>query len=95
MKLLDFQIPEKVVMEMENDFYGKFLFRPLERGYGITVGNALRRVLLSSLEGYAFTAIKIPGVDHEFSTIKGIVEDVTEIVFESKTGSFQKTNRRS
>lgn len=84
MALLDFQIPEKVVMEKENDFYGKFLFKPLERGYGITVGNALRRVLLSSLEGYAFTTIKIPGVDHEFSTVKGVVEDVTDIVLNLK-----------
>jgi DNA-directed RNA polymerase subunit alpha len=84
MALLEFQIPEKVVMEKDNDFYGKFLVRPLERGYGITVGNALRRVLLSSLEGYAFTSIKIPGVDHEFSTVKGVVEDVTDIVLNLK-----------
>jgi DNA-directed RNA polymerase subunit alpha len=84
MALLEFQIPEKVVMEKENDFYGKFLIRPLERGYGITVGNALRRVLLSSLEGYAFTSIKIPSVDHEFSTVKGVVEDVTDIVLNLK-----------
>ena len=84
MALLEFQIPEKVVMEKDSDFYGKFLIRPLERGYGITVGNALRRVLLSSLEGYAFTAIKIPGVDHEFSTVKGVVEDVTDIVLNLK-----------
>lgn len=84
MALLEFQIPEKVVMEKESDFYGKFLIRPLEKGYGITVGNALRRVLLSSLEGYAFTAIKIPGVDHEFSTVKGVVEDVTDIILNLK-----------
>ena len=84
MALLEFQIPEKVVMEKESDFYGKFLIRPLERGYGITVGNALRRVLLSSLEGYAFTSIKIPGVDHEFSTVRGVVEDVTDIVLNLK-----------
>lgn len=84
MALLEFQIPEKVVMEKDTDFYGKFLIRPLERGYGITVGNALRRVLLSSLEGYAFTSIKIPSVDHEFSTVKGVVEDVTEIVLNLK-----------
>jgi len=84
MALLEFQIPEKVVMEKDGDFYGKFQFRPLERGYGITVGNALRRVLLSSLEGYAFTNIKIPGVDHEFSTIKGVVDDVVDIILNLK-----------
>ncbi|MEM7037534.1 MAG: DNA-directed RNA polymerase subunit alpha, partial [Bacteroidota bacterium] len=84
MALLEFQIPEKVVMEKDTDFYGKFLIRPLERGYGITLGNALRRVLLSSLEGYAFTSIKIPSVDHEFSTVKGVVEDVTEIILNLK-----------
>jgi DNA-directed RNA polymerase subunit alpha len=84
MALLEFQIPEKVVMEKDSDFYGKFLIRPLERGYGITVGNALRRVLLSSLEGYAFTSIKIPSVEHEFSTVKGVVEDVTDIVLNLK-----------
>lgn len=84
MALLEFQIPEKVVMERDSDFYGKFLIRPLERGYGITVGNALRRVLLSSLEGYAFTSIKIPSVDHEFSTVKGVVEDVTDVILNLK-----------
>ncbi len=84
MALLEFQIPEKVVMEKESDFFGKFLIRPLERGYGITVGNALRRVLLSSLEGYAFTSIKIPAVDHEFSTVRGVVEDVTDIILNLK-----------
>ncbi len=84
MALLEFQIPEKVVMEKDSDFYGKFLFRPLERGYGITVGNALRRVLLSSLEGYAFTSIKVPGIDHEFTTIPGVVEDVVDMVLNLK-----------
>ena len=84
MALLEFLIPEKVVMEKDGDFYGKFLFRPLERGYGITVGNALRRVLLSSLEGYAFTTIKIPGVDHEFSAVKGVVEDVVDVILNLK-----------
>ena len=84
MALLEFQIPEKVVMEKEDDFYGKFLFRPLEKGYGITIGNALRRVLLSSLEGYAFSSIKIPGVDHEFSAIEGVVEDVTDLILNLK-----------
>lgn len=71
-------------MEKDRDFYGKFLFRPLERGYGITVGNALRRVLLSSLEGYAFTSVKIPGVEHEFSTIPGVMEDVVDMVLNLK-----------
>jgi DNA-directed RNA polymerase subunit alpha len=84
MALLDFKIPEKVVMEKDKDFFGKFLIRPLERGYGITVGNALRRVLLSSLEGYAFTSIKIPSVDHEFSSVRGVVEDVTDIILNLK-----------
>jgi DNA-directed RNA polymerase subunit alpha len=84
MALLDFKIPEKVVMEKDQEFFGKFLIRPLERGYGITVGNALRRVLLSSLEGYAFTSIKIPGVDHEFSSVRGVVEDVTDIILNLK-----------
>lgn len=84
MALLNFQMPEKVVLEKENDFYGRFLLRPLERGYGITVGNALRRVLLSSLEGYAITSVKIPGVDHEFSVVDGVVEDVTEIILNLK-----------
>lgn len=84
MALLEFQIPEKVVMEKEDDFYGKFQFRPLEKGYGITIGNALRRVLLSSLEGYGFTSLKIPGVDHEFTAIDGVVEDVTDLILNLK-----------
>ncbi|MEM7656112.1 MAG: DNA-directed RNA polymerase subunit alpha [Bacteroidota bacterium] len=84
MALLNFQMPEKIVLEKESDFFGRFLLRPLERGYGITVGNALRRVLLSSLEGHAITSIKIPGVDHEFSVVPGVVEDVTEIILNLK-----------
>lgn len=84
MTLLDFVMPEKVVMEKTQDFYGKFLFKPLEPGYGITVGNALRRVLLSSLEGVAITSLKIPGVDHEFTTIPGVVEDMVDIVLNLK-----------
>ena len=80
MGVLSFQIPDKVVMEKADDFHGFFEFKPLERGYGITIGNALRRILLSSLEGYSITNIKIPGVLHEFSTIDGIVEDVSEII---------------
>lgn len=90
MALLHFTMPEKVVMEKAEDFYGKFLFRPLEPGYGVTVGNALRRVLLSALEGYAITSIKIPGVEHEFSTIPGVIEDVVEIVLNLKGVRFKK-----
>lgn len=84
MALLNFQMPEKVVLEKESDYYGRFLLRPLERGYGITVGNALRRVLLSSLEGYAVTSIKIPSVEHEFAVVPGVKEDVTEIILNLK-----------
>jgi DNA-directed RNA polymerase subunit alpha len=91
MALLNFQMPEKVVLEKESDFFGRFLLRPLERGYGITVGNALRRVLLSSLEGYAITSIKIPGVDHEFSVVPGVIEDVTEIILNLKGVRLKKT----
>ncbi|MEM7369265.1 MAG: DNA-directed RNA polymerase subunit alpha [Bacteroidota bacterium] len=90
MALLNFQMPEKIVLEKENDFYGRFLLRPLERGYGITVGNALRRVLLSSLEGFAITSVKIPGVDHEFSVVPGVVEDVTEVILNLKGVRFKK-----
>lgn len=92
MALLDFQMPEKVVLEKENDFYGRFRLRPLERGYGITVGNALRRVLLSSLEGFAITSVKIPGVDHEFSVVNGVVEDVTEVILNLKGVRLKKIN---
>jgi len=90
MALLNFQMPEKIVLEKENDFFGRFLLRPLERGYGITVGNALRRVLLSSLEGHAITTIKIPGVDHEFSVVPGVIEDVTEIILNLKAVRLKK-----
>ena len=83
-------MPEKVTLEKGDDRSGIFVFKPLERGYGVTVGNALRRVLLSSLEGYAITSVKFPGVMHEFSTIKGIVEDVTEIVLNLKMLRFKK-----
>lgn len=92
MALLNFQMPEKVILEKENDFYGRFQLRPLERGYGITIGNALRRVLLSSLEGYAITSIKVPGVDHEFSVVPGVVEDVTEVVLNLKGVRLKKIN---
>jgi DNA-directed RNA polymerase subunit alpha len=90
MSLLAFQMPEKVVMEKADDFRGLFEFKPLEKGYGVTIGNALRRILLSSLEGYAITAIKIPGVLHEFSTVEGVVEDVTEIILNLKMVRFKK-----
>ena len=90
MAILAFQKPDKVIMQKSTDFDGQFEFRPLEPGYGITVGNALRRVLLSSLEGYAITSIKIEGVEHEFSTIPGVVEDVTEIILNLKKVRFKK-----
>lgn len=90
MALLNFQMPEKVVLEKMSDFAGRFILRPLERGYGVTVGNALRRVLLSSLEGYAISSIKIPGVDHEFSVVPGVIEDVTEIILNLKSVRFKK-----
>ena len=90
MAILNFQKPDKVVMIDSSDFEGKFEFRPLEPGYGLTIGNALRRVLLSSLEGFAITSIKIDGIDHEFSTIPGIVEDITEIVLNLKQIRFKR-----
>ena len=83
-------MPEKVVMEKSDDFHGFFTFKPLEKGYGVTIGNALRRILLSSLEGYAITGIRIPGVLHEFSTIEGVVEDVAEMVLNLKQVRFRK-----
>ena len=90
MAILAFQKPDKVIMVEADDYYGKFEFRPLEPGYGITVGNALRRILLSSLEGYAITTVKIEGVEHEFSTITGVIEDVTGIVLNLKQICFKK-----
>lgn len=90
MAILNFQKPDKVIMNSSTDTQGQFEFRPLEPGYGLTVGNALRRVLLSSLEGHAFTSVRISGVEHEFSTIKGVVEDVTEIVLNLKQVRFKK-----
>ena len=84
MAVFNFQKPDKVIMIDSSEFEGKFEFRPLEPGYGLTVGNALRRVLLSSLEGFAFTSVKIDSVEHEFSSLTGIVEDVTEIVLNLK-----------
>ncbi len=89
MAILNFQKPDKIVLQKATDFEGQFEFRPLEPGYGLTIGNALRRVLLNSLEGYAITGIKIEGVDHEFATIKGIAEDVTEIILNLKQVRFK------
>lgn len=85
-------MPDKVVMEKADDFHGFFEFKPLERGYGVTIGNALRRILLSSLEGYAITAVRFPGVLHEFSSIEGVVDDVTEIILNLKQVRFKKVS---
>lgn len=90
MAILDFQKPEEVIQLHSDEFFGKFEFRPLEPGFGMTIGNAIRRILLSSLEGYAITRMKIEGVDHEFSTITGVVEDVTEIILNLKQIRFRK-----
>ena len=90
MAILNFQKPDKVIMIESTDFSGRFEFRPLEPGFGLTVGNALRRVLLSSLEGFAITSLRVDGVEHEFSTIDGIVEDVTEIILNLKQVRFKK-----
>ena len=89
MAVLAFQKPDKVIMIDSDESFGKFEFRPLEPGYGITVGNALRRILLASLEGYAITTVKIEGVEHEFSTITGVIEDVTEIILNLKQIRFK------
>jgi DNA-directed RNA polymerase, alpha subunit, bacterial and chloroplast-type len=90
MAILAFQKPDKVIMLEATDTFGRFEFRPLEPGYGITVGNALRRILLSSLEGYAITTVKIAGVDHEFSSIPGVIEDVVKIILNLKQIRFKK-----
>ena len=90
MAMLTFQKPDKITLQKATDFEGTFEFKPLEPGFGVTIGNALRRVLLSSLEGYAISGIKISGVDHEFSTIKGVLEDVTEIVLNLKQVRLKK-----
>ncbi|HLU80948.1 MAG TPA: DNA-directed RNA polymerase subunit alpha [Flavobacteriaceae bacterium] len=90
MAILNFQRPDKVIMIDSTDFEGTFEFRPLEPGYGLTIGNALRRVLLSSLEGFAITSVRIEGVEHEFSTIPGVVEDVTEIILNLKQVRFKR-----
>lgn len=90
MAILDFQKPDKVIQLEADDFYGKFEFRPLEPGFGMTIGNAIRRVLLSSLEGFAITRVKFDGIDHEFSIIKGVVEDFTDIVLNLKQIRFKR-----
>ncbi|MFL2643056.1 MAG: DNA-directed RNA polymerase subunit alpha [Flavobacteriaceae bacterium] len=90
MAILNFQKPDKVILIESSDYQGRFEFRPLEPGYGLTVGNALRRVLLSSLEGFAITSIRIEGLDHEFTTIPGVVEDVTEMVLNLKQIRFKR-----
>lgn len=84
MSILNFQKPDKILLQKADDFEGTFEFKPLEPGFGQTVGNSLRRILLSSLEGYAISAVRIAGVDHEFSTIKGVVEDVVDIILNLK-----------
>ncbi len=89
MGVIPFQKPNRVVMQKATDFHGIFEFSPLEKGYGVTIGNAMRRILLSSLEGYAITNIKIQGADHEFSTVKGVVEDVVEIILNLKQVRFK------
>jgi DNA-directed RNA polymerase subunit alpha len=89
MAILTFQKPDKVLMLEADAFFGKFEFRPLEPGYGITIGNALRRILLSSLEGYAISSVKIEGVNHEFATISGVIEDVTNIILNLKQVRFK------
>lgn len=90
MAILNFQKPDKIILQKATDFEGQFEFRPLEPGFSLTIGNALRRILLSSLEGYAITGIKIEGVDHEFATIKGVTEDVTELILNLKQVRFRK-----
>lgn len=90
MAVFSFQKPDKVIMLNSSEFHGSFEFRPLEPGFGLTIGNGLRRVLLSSLEGFAITAVRIEGVDHEFSTIAGVVEDVTEIILNLKQIRFKQ-----
>jgi DNA-directed RNA polymerase subunit alpha len=90
MAILNFQKPDKIILQKANDFEAQFEFRPLEPGFAVTIGNALRRVLLSSLEGYAIVGVKIDGVDHEFATIKGITEDVVEILLNLKQVRFKK-----
>ena len=90
MAILNFQKPDKIILQKANEFEAQFEFRPLEPGFGVTIGNALRRVFLSSLEGYAISGIVIEGADHEFATFKGVVEDVTEMILNLKQVRFKK-----
>ncbi len=90
MAILNFQKPDKIVLQKLTDFEAQFEFRPLEPGYGVTIGNSLRRVLLNSLEGYAITGVRIEGVEHEFATIKGVSEDVVEIILNLKQVRLKK-----
>jgi DNA-directed RNA polymerase subunit alpha len=89
MAIFNFVKPDKIVLQKATDFEAQFEFRPLEPGYGVTIGNALRRVLLNSLEGYAIVGINIAGADHEFATLKGVTEDVTEIILNLKQVRFK------
>ncbi len=91
MAILAFQKPDKVLMLEADNHFGKFEFKPLEPGYGITIGNALRRILLSSLEGFAISSIRIDGVRHEFDTIPGVKEDVTNIILNLKKVNLKQT----
>src|SRR6201986_3533151 len=90
MAILNFQKPDKIVLKKATEFEAQFEFRPLEPGYRVTIGNALRRVLLSSLEGYAIIGVKIEGAGHEFATLKGVTEDVVEIILNLKQVRFKK-----
>ena len=90
MSILNFQKPDKIILQKSTDFEGTFEFKPLEPGFGQTVGNSLRRILLSSLEGFAISAVRIAGVDHEYSTIKGVVEDVVDIILNLKQIRFKQ-----
>ncbi len=90
MAILNFQKPDKIVLQKITDFEAQFEFRPLEPGYGVTIGNSLRRVLLNSLEGFAIIGVRIEGVDHEFATIKGVSEDVVEIILNLKQVRLKK-----
>ena len=90
MAILAFQKPDKVIMLAADESYGKFEFRPLEPGFGVTIGNALRRILLSNLDGYAINTVKIDGVEHEFASVPGVKEDVTNIILNLKQVRFKK-----
>src|SRR5690606_42101223 len=94
MAILAFQRPDKVIMQKSTDFDGTFEFRPVEPGFGVTIGNALRRILLSSVEGFAITSIRFSGVSHEFSTLKGVADDVTEIILNLKQVRVKKPGER-